>query len=217
MPLIAVLGIAILGIAVLGIAPIGMLVVAPAPAAPAPISLKLEPARLMLALGDPIGGVVGVIVTPVALLKPEVPAPAPLLEAVPSMVSRDTPGETDWVVGVSGLITVAAEAPLSICDLKSLGAEGSSRSCSIGEVAGLLIASDEPGAVVAFVDGAPLGVSVAGLVVTLGVVGVITVWARAGAGAAKLAKMGAISILFMPLSFFVAPLNRKLSLFSLVP
>ena len=214
MPLIAVLGIAILGIAVLGIAPIGRLVVAPAPA---PISLKLEPARLMLALGDPIGGVVGVIVTPVALLKPEVPAPAPLLEAVPSMVSRDTPGETDWVVGVSGLITVAAEAPLSICDLKSLGAEGSSRSCSIGEVAGLLIASDEPGAVVAFVDGAPLGVSVAGLIVTLGVVGVITVWARAGAGAAKLAKMGAISILFMPLSFFVAPLNRKLSLFSLVP
>jgi hypothetical protein len=155
-PLIAVLGIAILGIAVLGIAPIGRLVVAPAP-----ISLKLEPARLMLALGDPIGGVVGVIVTPVALLRPEVSAPAPLLEAVPSMVS--------------------------------------------------------PGAVVAFVDGAPLGVSVAGLIVTLGVVGVITVWARAGAGAAKLAKMGAISILFMPLSFFVAPLNRKLSLFSLVP
>jgi len=138
-PLIAVLGIAILGIAVLGIAPIGRLVVAPAP-----ISLKLEPARLMLALGDPIGGVVGVIVTPVALLRPEVSAPAPLLEAVPSMVSRDTPGETDWVVGVSGLITVAVEAPLSICDLKSLGAEGSSRSCSIGEVAGLLIASDEP-------------------------------------------------------------------------
>lgn len=216
MPLIAVLGIPPIG-AVLGIAPIGVFIVAPVPEMPAPISLKLEPARLMLALGDPKAGVVGTIVTPVELLEPEVPALAPLLEGVPSMVSRDTPGETDWVVGVLGLTTVAAEAPLSICNLKSLGAEGSSRSCSTGEIAGLLSASDEPGAVVAFVDGVTLGVSVAGLVVALGVAGVVAVWARAGAAAAKLAKMGAIRILFMALSFFVAPLNRKLSLFLLVP
>lgn len=202
MPLIAVLGITPIG-AVLGIAPIGMFVVALVPAMPAPISLKLEPARLMLALGDPIGGVVGLIVTPVELLEPEMPALAPLLEGVPSMVSRDTPGETDWVVGVSGLSTVAAEAPLSICNLKSLGAEGSSRSCSTGETAGLLSASDEPGAVVVFVDGAPLGVSVAGLVVALGVAGVGAVWARAGAAATEPARMDAIRILFMTLSFSV--------------
>ena len=121
------------------------------------------------------------------------------------MVSRDTPGDTDGVAGVLGLATVAAEAPLSICNLNSLGAEGSSRSCSTGEIAGLLSASDEPGAVVVFVDGAPLGVSVAGLVVALGVVGVIAVWARAGAAAAKPANTDAIRILFMPLSFLLPP------------
>ena len=50
-----------------------------------------------------------------------------------AMVSRDTPGDTDGVAGVLGLATVAAEAPLSICNLNSLGAEGSKRSCSTGE------------------------------------------------------------------------------------
>ena len=97
------------------------------PEMPEPITLEAAPALLMVALGELIGGVVGLIVTPVELLEPDVPVLAPLFEGEPSrMVSRDTPGETDWVVGVSGLATVAAEAPLSICNLNSLGAEGSS-------------------------------------------------------------------------------------------
>ena len=116
------------------------------------------------ALGELIGGVVGLIVTAVELLEPDVPVLAPLFEGEPSrMVSRDTPGDTDGVAGVLGLATVAAEAPLSICNLNSLGAEGSSRSCSTGEIAVVLGASDEPGAVVVLVDGAPLGASVGGL------------------------------------------------------
>ena len=158
------------------------------------------------ALGELIGGVVGFIVTAVELLEPDVPVLAPLFEGEPSrMVSRDTPGDTDGVAGVLGLATVAAEAPLSICNLNSLGAEGSSRSCSTGEIAVVLGASDEPGAVVVLVDGTPLGVPVAGLVVALGVAGVVVVWARAGAAAAKPANTDTIRILFMPLSFFVAP------------
>ena len=88
----------------LGIAPIGRVIVALVPEMPAPITLELEPALLMAALGELIGGVVGLIVTPVELLEPDVPVLAPLFEGEPSrMVSRDTPGETDWVVGVSGL------------------------------------------------------------------------------------------------------------------
>ena len=79
-----------------------------------------------------------------------------------------TPGDTDGVAGVLGLATVAAEAPLSICNLNSLGAEGSSRSCSTGEIAVVLGASDEPGAVVVLVDGAPLGASVGGACCSVG-------------------------------------------------
>lgn len=159
-----------------------------------------------MALGELIEGVVGLIVTPVELLEPDVPVLAPLFEGEPSrLVSRDTPGDTDGVAGVLGLATVAAEAPLSICNLNSLGAEGSKRSCSTGEIAVVLGASDEPGAVVVLVDGIPLGVPVAGLVVALGVAGVVVVWARAGAAAAKPANTDAIRILCMPLSFFVAP------------
>ena len=122
----------------------------------------------MAALGELIGGVVGLIVTPVELLEPDVPVLAPIFEGEPSrMVSRDT----DGVAVVPGLDMVAAEAPLSICNLNSLGAEGSKRSCSTGEIGVLLGASDEPGAVVVLVDGAPLGASVGGPVVALGVVG----------------------------------------------
>ena len=176
------------------------------PEMPDPIPLEAAPARLMVALGELIEGVVGLIVTPVELLEPDVPVLAPLFEGGPSrMVSRDTPGDTDGVAGVLGLATVAAEAPLSICNLNSLGAEGSKRSCSTGEIAVVLGASDEPGAVVVLVDGIPLGVPVAGLVVTLGVAGVVVVWARAGAAAAKPPNTDAIRILCMPLSFFVAP------------
>ena len=167
------------------------------------------------ALGELIGGVVGLIVTAVELLEPDVPVLAPLFEGEPSrMVSRDTPGDTDGVAGALGLATVAAEAPLSICNLNSLGAEGSSRSCSTGEIAVVLGASDEPGAVVVLVDGAPLGASVGGPVVALGVVGVV-VWARAGA--AKTANTDTTRILFMPLSFFCCPLDRKLPHFFVVP
>ena len=185
--------------------PIGMFVMALVPEIPKPIP----------ALGELIGGVVGLIVTAVELLEPDVPVLAPLFEGEPSrMVSRDTPGDTDGVAGALGLATVAAEAPLSICNLNSLGAEGSSRSCSTGEIAVVLGASDEPGAVVVLVDGAPLGASVGGPVVALGVVGVV-VWARAGA--AKTANMDTTRILFMPLSFFCCPLDRKLPHFFVVP
>ena len=79
----------------------------------------------------------------------------------------------------------------------------------------VLGASDEPGAVVVLVDGIPLGAPVAGLVVALGVAGVVVVWARAGA--TKTANMDTMRILFMTLSFFVFPRNRKLEHFFVVP
>ena len=117
-----------------------MFVVALVPEMPDPIPLEAAPARLMVALGEFIEGVVGLIVTPVELPEPDVPVLAPLFEGGPSrMVSRDTPGDTDGVAGVLGLATVAAEAPLSICNLNSLGAEGSKRSCSTGEIAVVLV------------------------------------------------------------------------------
>ena len=182
------------------------------PEMPAPITLELKSALPMAALGELIVGVVGLIVTPVELLEPDVPVLAPLFEGEPSkMVSRDTPGDTDGVTVVPGLDTVAAEAPLSICNLNSLGAEGSSRSCSTGEIAVVLGASDEPGAVVVLVDGIPLGAPVAGPVVALGVAGVVVVWARAGA--TKTANMDTMRILFMTLSFFCCPPDSQTSSF----